>query len=314
MLPYEPHLGKSPSLIPISNSEIQTYKDCRRKWYLSYYLGLGGPQKHTGALAFGTRVHRALEVLYKTGENPLDVWSELIDVQESVMISEGLDLSDLTKEAELGRIMLEGYLEWVAETGADSDLEIVGVEKALNAKVLNDRVELRGKIDMRVKRRTDKALIPFDFKTVAQYDTYIKIAHMAEQLKLYNLLEMINADEGEFVGGGKYRLLKKVKRSATAKPPFYRDFDVRHNKHTLNNFWISLHGVLQDMVTLRDQLDAGVDPMQVAYPSPTNDCTWKCPFYTACPLFDDGSAVVDYVQDHYTQYDPYERYKEDSDD
>jgi hypothetical protein len=65
------------------------------------------------------------------------------------------------------------------------------------------------------------------------------------------------------------------------------------------------------MVTLRDQLDAGADPHQVAYPSPSSDCTWKCPFYTACPMFDDGSAVVDYVQDNFTQYDPYQRYKEE---
>lgn len=311
-LPLEPYLGKEPKLIPISNSEIGTYKDCRRKWYLSYYLGLGGSKKYTGALAFGTRVHRALELMYRDGEDPLEVWSGLIIADQEVLLEQGADLTDLNKESELGRIMLEGYQQWLTETGADSDIEVTDVEKILSTKILNDRVELQGKIDLSARRRVDGARFSLDFKTVTQYELYTKTAHMAEQLKTYQLLDSMNNPEGDRIDGGKYRLLKKVKRTATAKPPFYWDFDVRHNKNTLNSFWMSLHGVVQDMITLRDQLDAGADPAQVAYPSPSSDCTWKCPFYTACPMFDDGSAVVDYVQDNFTQYDPYQRYKEEN--
>lgn len=312
MLPYEPYLGKGPSLIPISNSEIQTWKDCRRKWYLSYYLGLGGPQKHTGALAFGTRVHAALEALYKTGESPLDVWSELIQVQQDVLIDQGQDVTDLVKEAELGRIMLEGYMEWLEEEGVDSDIEIVGIEDILTAPLFDGKVELKGKLDLRAERKTDGARFSLDFKTVTSYDLYTKTAHMAEQLKTYQLLDSMNNPDGKRIDGGRYRLLKKVKRTATAKPPFFWDFDVHHNKKTLDAFWRQLHGVIHQMLTLREQLDAGADPTQFAYPSPSADCSWKCPFYTACPMFDDGSAVVDYVQDNFTQYDPYERYKEET--
>ena len=40
---------------PISNSEFQTWTSCHRKWYLSYYRGMG-PKKSewqvTGALSF----------------------------------------------------------------------------------------------------------------------------------------------------------------------------------------------------------------------------------------------------------------------
>src|SRR5438309_2242121 len=65
---------------PISNSEFQTWTSCHRKWYLSYYRGMG-PKKSewqvTGALSFGSRIHECLERMYTTGEDPLEVYEEL---------------------------------------------------------------------------------------------------------------------------------------------------------------------------------------------------------------------------------------------
>jgi RecB family exonuclease len=311
-LPYEPVLGKNPELIPVSNSEIQTFKDCRRKWWLSYYLGLGSKeQKTSGALAFGTRIHKCLEGLYKDGISPLETHTELVSEVQSALFMAGRDDSEFQKEIELGRIMLEGYMEWLEETGADSDLEIIDSEKKLSLPMYDGKVELRGKIDLRVKRKQDSASSLLDFKTVANRETYVKLAHMAEQLKLYILLENASSDS-QRVDGGIYRLLKKVKRTATAKPPFYEDYDVRHNKNTLNSFWAALHGVVAEMLDLRGQLDAGADPNQVAYPTPTNDCSWKCPFYSGCPMFDDGSRVDEWVESIFEQYDPYQRYEENS--
>lgn len=317
-LPYPAMLGKAPELIPVSNSEIGTFKDCKRKWWLSYYLGLEPKAvKKTGALAFGTRIHKCMEEFYKNGVHPTDTNNLLIAQDREFIITTGTggQLDDLEKEEAMGQAMMDGYIDWLEETGADSDLEITHSEKKLSALLFNGLVELRGKVDMRVRRRTDNARMPFDFKTVAQYDTYTKIAHMSEQLKLYLTLEIMNADGPEDrVSGGKYRLLKKNMRTAKAKPPFYMDFNVNHNKKTLDNYWVSLHGVIQDMLDLRQQLDAGADPTQVAYPTPTNDCTWKCPFYTACPMFDDGSAVDEYIDDKFTQHDPYERYEEEKEE
>lgn len=308
--PYEPTLGKAPGLVPVSNSEIQTFKDCKRKWWLSYYLGLGSKeQKISGALAFGTRIHKCLEDYYKKGIHPVDTHKDLTNEILDYLLISGFSNSDFLKEVELGQIMLEGYLDWLEETGADSGLEIIDSEKKLSLPIFNGKVELRGKIDLRVKRKQDKASSLMDFKTVANRETYIKIAHMAEQLKLYILLENASTDSAR-VDGGIYRLLKKVKRSATAKPPFYEDYDVRHNKNTLESFWLALHGTIQTMLDLREQLDAGADPRQVAYPTPSNDCSWKCPFYSGCPMFDDKSAAFEWVSDNFEQYDPYQRYEE----
>lgn len=311
LLPYTPILGINPSLIPISNSEIGTFKECKRKWYQSYYLGLG-PREHkaTGALAMGTRIHKCLEEMYKNGRHPAEVHKELIALDMAELESNGVDTTDLMKDADLGRIMMEGYVEWVEETGADADIEVTDSEKKLSMILFDGKVEVRGKLDLRIRRINDGARQFLDFKTLAQYDTYLKTAHMAEQLKLYLVLEHVNR-EHDRVDGATYRLIKKVKRSPKAKPPFYMDVEIRHNKKTLESYWSALHGVVRSMLDLREQLDAGADPNQVAYPTPSNDCSWKCPFYTACPMFDDGSAVADYIEDNFEQYDPYARYEEE---
>ena len=88
---------------------------------------------------------------------------------------------------------------------------------------------------------------------------------------------------------------------------------MRHNKYTLRSFWAQLQGVLHDMVTTRNGLLAGGDPMVLAYPNPTRDCTWQCPFIQVCPMFDDGSDVDAALTDLYVEYDPYGYYADDDD-
>jgi len=313
MLDFDPVLGKNPGLVPISNSEMGTYKECKRKWWLSYYLGLSPvEQQVTGPLAFGTRMHQCMEELYKYGTDPLETHDKLLKEAYVLSAMMGYEEKDLNSDAELGRIMLEGYMEWLEETGADSDLIVTDSEKKLTMLLLDGKVEVRGKLDLRVRRKTDNARRILDFKTLAQFSTYTSTAHIAEQLKLYILLERMNKDNGDdIIDGAIYRLMRKVKRSASAKPPFYQDFEVRHNKKTIDSFWYSLHGTLGEMLKTREYLDAGADPRQVCPPTPTRDCTWKCPFFAACPMVDDGSAVQDFLNDKFEQHDPYERYEEE---
>ena len=67
-------------VLTISNSEIQTYKSCKRKWYLTYYLELGlrrESQTGTGPRELGTRVHAALRAYYVEGANPITVVDEI---------------------------------------------------------------------------------------------------------------------------------------------------------------------------------------------------------------------------------------------
>jgi hypothetical protein len=129
---------------------------------------------------------------------------------------------------------------------------------------------------------------------------------MDEQLKMYHwLLEQ----KGETVSGAIYNMLRKVKRTASAKPPFYMRETLHHNETELRSYWKRLYGVLSNMVSARRELDKpGSDHHIIVYPTPTPTCAWDCEFRAACPLFDDGSHVEGLLESAYRVHNPYERY------
>lgn len=305
--------------LTISNSEIQAFMRCRRRWYLSYYEGWRPRESAvTGALALGSRVHAALEVYYK-GAGPLvEQYDLLLDEDRMLAASMGQDLSTLESEGELGRLMLEGYLDWVAEEGIDSLYEIVGVEEVLATPMIAGRVNLVGKVDLRVRDKRDGAHLVLDHKTSASLGDFPKWAHMNPQLMTYQTLDFVNRrhteHEDERLAGGIFRILKKVKRGVRAKPPFYEQHEVRHNVFTLRSFWRRIQGTLMDMLRVFDALEAGEDHREVAYPTATRDCSWYCPFYHVCPLFDDGSDVDSMLNDLFVRGDPYDYYKSGPED
>jgi hypothetical protein len=297
--------------IRISNSEIQTFKDCRRKWWLNYYRRLQPQtQNFTGALALGSRVHSALDMYYSTGTPLLESYSYFVQEDKKALIESYRDTVELDTEAELGRIMLEGYLQWVDENGIDADLEMISTEEIISMPMFDGRVELQGKLDMRVRRKADGVRMFRDFKTVGgSFTEFAALAHMNEQILTYMLLEAAQNKEGERSEGGIFTLLKKVKRTANAKPPFYEQMEVRHNTFALRAFWNRIHGTVSDMLAVRDALDEGQDHHFVAYPRPSRDCKWKCQFFAVCPLFDDGSAAEHAITELYSQGDPYKYYE-----
>lgn len=307
----QPMLGKNPDLVPISNSELQCFKSCKRKWWLAYYRGLRPKQsKAFGPLALGTRLHAALEGYYADNLDLVQEYVRLLQIDRVKLTATEQDTAKFDSEGELGRIMLEGYVNWLEETGADSGLEIVGAEKKVSALLMNDKVELRGKLDLRVKRRVDNVRLFLDHKSVASFDSITRTAHMSEQGMMYQLLETLTTEEGdERCDGLIYNMLRKVKRSANARPPFYERLEVHWNRKTMQAFWSRLHGTISEMLRVREQLDKGADHTYVAFPTPTQDCTWKCEFFAVCPMFDDGSAAEELIDVYYTQDDPYQRYE-----
>ena len=296
--------------IRISNSEIQTFKDCRRRWWLSYYRRLQPKtQNMTGALALGSRIHEALDMYYSKNIPLLEAHAQLVEIDKQKLIESYRDTYDLESEAELGRIMLDGYLQWVQEEGIDAELEMISTEEIIEMPLMDNSVILQGKIDMRVRRKADGVRMFRDFKTVGgSFTDFGAMAHMNEQILTYMMLETAQNKEGERSEGGIFTMLKKVKRSANAKPPFYEQIEVRHNVFALRSFWQRIHGTLTDMMNARKYLDEGGDHRFIAYPHPTRDCKWKCSFFSICPMFDDGSAAEAAIEDAYEVSNPYAYY------
>ena len=300
-------------IVRLSNSEIQTYKDCRRKWWLSYYRRMQPRQKtYTGPLALGTRIHAALDEYYAQGVPLLVAHAELVAADRLTLESDSRDSSSLDAEADLGRIMLEGYLQWVEDEGIDSELEIVSTEEKISVPLFNGEVELQGKLDMRVRRKIDGVRMFRDFKTVGgSLSDFANLAPMNEQVLTYMLLESMKEGEENRSEGGIFTMLKKVKRTAKATPPFYDQIEVRHNIFTMRSFWNRIHGVITDLMRTRKALDDGEAASLVAYPSPSRDCKWKCQFFSICTMFDDGSSAEQALTEMFEERDPYAYYNSD---
>ena len=312
---FEPILGRFPESIDITNSEIQTFKDCRRKWYLNYYLGLKPREvSKMGPLPLGTRVHDSLELYYTDDIDPVITYNKLAgeDKRLFLLSEESNDESKEKKfdsELELGRIMVEGYKEWIEENNLDADMEFVSAEKAVNYHVDFDGtdVNLMGKIDLKMKNKIDDTIHIVDHKTTAAsaWQNYTKYSHMSEQLMYYITLSKA---VGEDVDGAIYNLLKKVKRSGTAKPPFYDRITVRFNPTQLDSFWNRTMSTVNDIVDVRSRLDDGESHLTAVYPRPSNECSWKCDFFKMCTMMDDGSSYDRFLGDFYEKRDPNERY------
>jgi len=298
------------NVVRLSNSELQTFKDCRRKWWLQYYRRLQPKYKDvTGALALGSRIHEALDQYYSKGVPLLEAHTNLVNAEKALLLEEFKDVSELEKEAELGHIMLDGYLQWVEENGIDAELEMISTEEQITAPLFNGEVELTGKLDMRVRRKVDGVRMFRDFKTVGgSLGDFANLAPMNEQIMTYMLLESTKEDEENRSDGGIFTMLKKVRRSASARPPFYDQIEVRHNIFTLRSFWDRIHGTIADLMKVRKALDEGESPAFHAYPRPSRDCKWKCPFFNVCTLIDDGSAAEQAISEMFEEADPYAYY------
>lgn len=322
----------------VSNSEVQTWKRCRRKWWLSWYLGFAlKTESVTDVRAIGNRIHRALEQWYRPeGEprvDPRDALERII-VEDWTRINAtareqnyGEDrLADLTiafaNANNLERAMVEGYVDWLAETGVDADLRVTGSEVALYAdaevdvsdpgSVIDDVRPVRfiGKIDTRVYRTTDGARLVLDHKTVGDLNAPAVTLPQNEQMLHYHLLEFLVAGDGEErCDGALYNMIKRVKRSARAKPPFYSRIEVHHNNHELASYRERLMGTTRDIIRTIDQLRSGASHRGVAYPTPKSECRWDCDFFTICNMLDDGSSGVgDIMNMLYHRVDPRARY------
>lgn len=318
------YLEFDPELRYFTNSEIKTFKACRRKWWLGYYRKLEVKRANiVGAASVGTRVHRVLQEYYvpqgAKRRDPWVVFEETVAADKVILdeIEANEELrSKWAAEVDLARAIIDGYFDWAEENAVDSGLLITAPEETMVANPQfpdMSKVRLLAKLDVRATRTLDGARVFLDHKTVPDLTTPQKTLHLDEQMLHYHLIEFFDLKEKGLdtemrTGGALYNMLRKVKRTGNAKPPFYGRVEVQHNRETLRSYWLRLKGTINDILELQANLDMGADPREVAYPNPTRDCTWKCEFFAVCPMFDDGSRVDDFIGTYMTEGNPLARY------
>lgn len=328
----------TPDVHAFSNSELQTWKKCRRKWWLAWYRRLQlTVQNFSDVRATGTRIHRALEAWYVPDGNPrvdprtaleriiVEDWTSITELAAKRNVGEE-HLSALavefTSATNLERAMIEGYVQWLAETGADADLRVVGSEQPVIVDTeievdLGGRhgvgvrsIQLIGLLDTRVRRTTDDVKMFIDHKTVGDLSGPVHTLPQNEQMLHYHLIEWLSSENAEDrCDGALYNMIRRVKRSQRAKPPFFSRIEVRHNPYELDAYKRRAFAAAGDIIAATERLDRGEHHLDVVYPSPSGDCTWSCDFFAVCNMFDDGSRAEDMLTGLYAEGNPRARYE-----
>lgn len=302
----------------ISNSEVQTFKRCRRKWWLAYHRELKPiVEQLTGIREIGTRIHLALGEVYRpegiTAQEAISLVADGYRSDHALLLSEGRsdEAADLLKDMDLADAMITGYFDWVAETGIDQGLEFVASEQTLtySTEKLDARgtpVVIRGKLDVVVHREWDNVDLFIDHKTVG---TLAVDLWQHEQMITYQSLQQVNGER--VVAGVLYNMLRRVKRTKTAKPPFYQRDEARYNLEQMRSNWRHMMGVIGDILMTERMLEHDGDHHTWCPPTFDRSCSYACDFNVVCPFFDDGSRAEDFLGAYFASYDRDARYSEE---
>lgn len=296
---------------PLTNSEMAAFMNCKRGWWLTYYRQLRRIKDWASLPSIGTMYHNALEVYYRTGETDV---ADMIRARTDELVLDYPDLEkEIRKDGELAAVMVEGYFDWLEETGADSGLKIVGAEEAVEVALAGTPYTLRGKIDARLEREADGAWLQLEHKTVQNLGDIPKYAQSAPQFLTYDLLAFLMAKDegvGRPTDGLLINMARRVLRSARANPPFYARHEVRHNIDELRAHFRHVVAIASEIDRTRQRLDAGEAHHDVVPPTSGRNHLYSCKCAPVTTMFDDGSDAEGYLADFYEQHDPWERYEE----
>lgn len=316
LLGFESRIKRNP--LVVTQSDLTSFMSDRLTWALGSYLGLRPRNTPVlGPLVLGTRVHAALERFYGFSHDLVESYNDIAQEELGSLQSSGVvfDQAAWQKEAELGRIMLEGYDIWLQDTGADANFKVVGVEQKLSHIIDVDGypVELRGKIDLRVKNTFTNQHLVVDFKTTNSFEKLVSTAHLSSQLKIYMLLERLvhKTDPEHYLQGALFIMFRKVRRGPTSKPPYYDRFEVHHSPARLKSYYFQVFGILRQYVHAVQALDAGVD-WRLVVPHTPHPWTQYNDFKHVIDMMDDANDknVQDMISDLFVQQDPHARYLE----
>lgn len=304
----------NPERIKITQSDLATFKRDRRIWFLKTYLGLR-PKLETviGPLELGTIVHAALEAEYKHGHNLLDWYHAHVKKlgEHYADTVPYFSQEKWDKQAELGRVMLEGYRDWIIDNNLDARYKTIEVEKLLEVDTtyLGSHVHLTGKADLIVQDRVTDELLVFDWKTTANLERTIKQAHYTEQLPFYMTLLAANEPTHQ-VAGAAFNILLKSKRTARASPPFYHREHVRYGAIPLAARQASIDGTILDYVRTVQALNEGApEPLRIAYANP-GVISFDPGMTPLTDAMDYGERIEGLIAAQFRQIDIYARYAE----
>lgn len=322
-----------------TNSELGTFRDCPRRWYIQHYLKRARKREYLNEnTEIGNGVHFAVAEHYNSGlqsDIVADVVLYFARLREEQALGENpsdgeiaiveANLETIDKAEAYAKIMVEGYVQWLEEEGEDSYLQFISAEEEVAVEFPSDGLPKDGiekpfllaKLDARFIDERTGARVFMDHKSVQNFVEREKWAHLDPQFLFYSLIDYLqnladaaSPDEVPWTDGGIINMLRRVKRTARSTPPFYKRFIVRHSIIELRNYYVRVAGEIARIQDTELKLDAGLQHQLVAPPHPSRDCDWKCPYMQLCAMMDDGSDVDGYMETALVIRDPLARYEE----
>lgn len=295
----------------ITHSDIQNYLSCRRRWYYDYVLDYRPPEKLTGHLALGTRVHAALEAYYKGDTDDPVAWIDQKGRDDLKALdynsdAKPWDYDQMYKDMVVGRNCVTAYMDWLKDTNADSNYRVISVEEHVEVPILEGRAILRGKVDLLKEDVTNGLLCTDDFKTFARDDNLRDRLERSYQHWCYLIGMQYNYPD-RIVECSQYTMIKKVNRlpsTRSDKDPLVRRFTVPATRRSLAAKTAQIERIASEMIHLRGQ-----DDPAVFYPEPGEQCKW-CSYRSPCDLADESveASIALLSSGKYVQGRRYDRY------
>jgi hypothetical protein len=271
----------------------------------------GFPPREPGALDLGILTHLGLDVITSGGE--LEEAKLTIRTAAEEM-AEAAGTPELWPEAARdAQNYVTGFVEWLADTGADQRYQTFASEEELSMPLVEspatgNRWTLIGKLDRRMYDKATERLTYMDYKTCATFESVVNSAYRSEQFPTYEALLRHNYPNQK-TSAGVWRMLRKVKRARDGDGDYFRDHWISINDNHIDAVIRRFKIMALEMDVIETVYADTLDDV-IAYPNPLQSCEWECPIKHECPMFDDGSRIGDLLSTHMVEINPYERYGE----
>jgi hypothetical protein len=180
---HAPHA--SPDRDVLTYSALNTFRNCPRK-YKHRYLDFLRPREKPNALSFGSVIHGAIELWYRSAADPNRLWTVLDFVDQQFPEHIGDDQQRAAWH--LARAIITGY----AARYATEEFEVVEIEKPFTGEIRNpdtgrqsQTFVMAGKADAIVQRQDGMYLL--EHKTASTIDaSYLDKLWTDTQIALYS--------------------------------------------------------------------------------------------------------------------------------
>lgn len=284
----------------LTNSEIQTFKECRRKWYYNYYLGFAPAEEHV-ALTTGTLWHEMLEEYYNIDEPDPEL---RLKAAGEVLLAHQIMHNDPKIKYGMLLNMLRAYHNWIEEEGRDHNLLFSSIEQVGQIELMPG-VNLRGKIDVIAEDLDLETFLLVDHKSCRDFGI-VSTLPLNQQMRTYALICREDPTIPT-VTHAFYNMARKVDPDhARAQPPFFMRERIYLTDDLIDNHRAELCITAKEIRNTREALDETPEPVIPMTVSPA--CSW-CSYSSPCSQQGDPHADFRWnLELNFIERDPNARY------